>query len=95
MVILGSYTLALRVGGVLLSKKLRDVLSKRKGTLEMRLAFSPQVVAPEILHKTDWPFAGAQALAYFFARLAPFVFVLFCVLVFVFRHYILDLLNRF
>ena len=76
MVIVGSYTLALRVGGVLLSKQLRDVLMKRRGTLEMRLAFSPQVVAPDILYTMDWPFAGAQALAFFFARLAPFAFVL-------------------
>jgi hypothetical protein len=88
-VILGGYTLCARVGGVLLTKQVRDDLLTRVGTLEMRLLPTPQIISPEILFKTDWPFQGAQWLSYLFARLLPFAFALFCVLVIVFRKRIL------
>ena len=95
LVSLGSYTLCGRVGAVLLTKQVRDALMKRPGTLEMRLALTPQVLSPEILFKTDWPFQGAQVLAYFFARLIPFVFVVFCIVVFVFREKLVELGRSF
>lgn len=95
LVSLGSYTLCARVGGVLLTKQVRDALMKRPGTLEMRLALTPQVLSPEILFKTDWPFQGAQALAYFFARLIPFAFVLFCIVVFVFREKLVEVARTY
>jgi len=94
-IILGGYTVCARVGGVLLTKKVRDTIKTRPGTLEMRLALTPQVISPEILFKTDWPFKGAQALAYFFARLLPFALLLFCILVFVFRKAILESIRSF
>ena len=90
-IILGNYTLCARVGGVLLTKKVRDDLAKRSGTLEMRLALTPQVVDPDIAFQSDWPFTGAQALAYFFARLIPFAAMLFFVLAFVFRNQLFEL----
>jgi hypothetical protein len=95
LIILGNYTLCARVGGVLLTKRVRDDLEKRSGTLEMRLALTPQVVDPTIAFQSDWPFTGAQALAYFFARLIPFAIVVFVVLVFVFRNQLFDLYRSF
>ena len=95
LVCLGNYTMCGRVGGVLLTKQVRDALMTRFGTLEMRLALTPQVLSSEILFKTDWPFPGAQVLAYFFARLIPFVFVLFCIAVFVFRERLLELARTY